>query len=344
MSQDAPSQTTATVAAGTPRSAITVGTFDGIHAGHAALARRTVEHAHRLSATPRALIFDPHPLTVLRPDLAPPRLSTFDQRTRWLRDLGIDTVHRLDPASGILGLTATEFVEHTSREHHVAAWVEGPDFRFGKARAGDNALLTQLAPSLGFTTDIVEPVGVSLDNHHIARASSTLVRTLLAEGRVRDAARVLGRPYELAGTIVRGERRGRTINYPTANIDTDQLLPADGVYAGWATIHHQSTAHTLRAAISIGTKPTFGDKPRTAEAFLLDAPKDQDSPAIAGMPEYGFAIRLTFARHIRDQMRFDTLDQLIAQMDRDITRTRTLLPDVPAPSPANAKEHHATNT
>ncbi|MEO0716893.1 MAG: riboflavin kinase, partial [Planctomycetota bacterium] len=196
------------------------------------------------------------------------------------------------------------------------------------------------------TGDIVEPVGISLDNHHIARASSTLIRTLLAEGRVRDAARVLGRPYELAGTVVRGERRGRTISYPTANIDTDQLLPADGVYAGWATISHQhddsnAIQHTLRAAISIGTKPTFGDKPRTAEAFLLDAPNDPASPAIAGLPEYGFAIRLTFARHIRDQMRFDALDQLIAQMDRDITRTRALLPDN-QPEPKQA-DHHAAN-
>lgn len=308
------------------RTVITVGTFDGIHVGHAELARRCIAHARRLNATPRALLFDPHPLEVLRPEIAPPRLSTFDQRRAILADLGLHEVHRLDPASGILATDAEDFIRHTIRDHAVAAWVEGPDFRFGRDRAGTVELLARLAPELGVEVDIAPPVGVALDNHHLVRASSSLVRTLITAGRVRDAARVLGRPYTLEGAVVRGERRGRTIGYPTANLDTPQLLPADGVYAGHALAQHGSTRLQYLAALSVGTKPTFHDTPqRTAEAFLLDAPTTPGSPALPGLPEYGWTLRITCAHWLREQLRFESLDALLDQMARDCDRARTLL-------------------
>ena len=306
-------------------SVITVGTFDGVHAGHAELARRCRAHADRMGGEALALVFDPHPLAMLRPGAEPARLSTLEQRVGWLRELGMDRVIRLDPASGVLDLDARAFVQRTVEEHGVGVWVEGPDFRFGKGRAGDAALLGGLGAELGFEVEIAPPWGVALDNHQIARASSTLVRTLLGAGRVRDAARVLERAYEIRGTVVRGDRRGRTIGYPTANIDAPHLLPADGVYAGTATATHDGRTRTYLAAISVGTKPTFGKSARTAEAFFLDASAEPGSPALGGLPEYGWSIGLAFQWWVREQLRFSGLEPLLEQMARDCERCRTLL-------------------
>jgi riboflavin kinase/FMN adenylyltransferase len=171
---------------------------------------------------------------------------------------------------------------------------------------------------MGFTVEVVPPVEVALTDHQCVPARSTIVRWLLSNGRVRDAAVVLGRPYELEGTVVRGDRRGRTIGFPTANLEVPTLIPADGVYAAIATL---PDGRRLGAAVSIGSKPTFGTHARAVEAFLLQPGTESRAwKPIEGLPEYGWTLRLSMLAWVREQVKFDSLDSLLAQMERDCRR------------------------
>ncbi len=309
---------------------VTIGTFDGVHRGHQALVQRARRMAERtgLDVQVLAMVFDPNPMEVLRPCEAPARLSTFEQKAEWLRSAGADEVLRLEPTSALLHESPEEFVGIVRRAHGMVGVVEGPDFRFGKGRAGDVRTLTRLGGGGAFSVDVVEPVSVALNDHTIAPARSTMVRWLLNNGRVSDAARVLGRWHTVRGVVVRGDRRGRTMGYPTANIQTPCLAPADGVYAGRARL---ADGRVFTAAISVGSKPTFGEHARTVEAVLLgDSPDPaadglvgERAPAWAplpGLPEYGWTIDLEFAAWVRDQVRFDGLEPLLDQMARDCAR------------------------
>jgi riboflavin kinase/FMN adenylyltransferase len=158
-------------------------------------------------------------------------------------------------------------------------------------------------------------------------ASSSIARWLIEHGRVRDAAAVLGRAYEMTGTVVAGDRLGRQIGYPTANLDSPCLAPADGVYCGTAVLPDR---RRVTAATSVGTKPTFGERARTVEAFLLLDGTGREWRPIPGLPEYGWPLRLEFTHWLRDQTRFDSVEELLAQMGRDTARTRELLTEEPA--------------
>lgn len=296
-----------------------MGTFDGVHLGHAALLERARAVAHPGDRIV-ALAFDPHPLATLQPGTQPPRLTTFDDRVRLLKELGAADVQRLDPTPEFLSLSPEAFVDHLLDRYAPRAIVEGADFRFGRGRKGDIALLDSLGRRKGFRLVAVEPVTATLTDLTVVTASSTITRWLLLHGRVGDAARVLGREYAIRGVVERGDRRGRTIGYPTANIASPCLAPADGVYAGVATL---PDSRAFLAAISVGSKPTFPGADLAVEAFLLDAPRD--GPCIAGLPEYGWQIKLAFHSWIRDQVRFADVDSLVAQLDRDCTSTRQLL-------------------
>lgn len=296
-----------------------MGTFDGVHLGHAALLERARAVAHPGDRIV-ALAFDPHPLATLQSGNEPPRLTTFDQRARLLKELGADDAHRLDPTPEFLSLSPEAFVDHLLDRYAPRAIVEGADFRFGRGRKGDVALLDSLGRRKGFRLVVVEPVTATLTDLTVVTASSTITRWLLLHGRVGDAARVLGRKYAIRGVVEQGDRRGRTIGYPTANIASPCLAPADGVYAGVATL---PDSRAFPAAISVGSKPTFPGADLAVEAFLLDAPRD--GPCIAGLPEYGWQINLAFHSWIRDQVRFADVDSLVAQLDRDCARTRQLL-------------------
>jgi riboflavin kinase / FMN adenylyltransferase len=311
-----------------PRSVITIGNFDGVHLGHAALVARARSIAESAGNGARvvAMAFDPHPLTMLRPEEAPARLTTFEQRAALLGREGADEVVRLEPTGNLLGLDPEEFVQGVVRDLEPVAFVEGMDFRFGRGRAGDVRLLAELGRQLGFVVEAVDPpVEVTLSDHTVVRASSRLTRWLLEHGRVIDAAIVLGRTYEIHGRVVRGEQRGRLIGFPTVNIESACMAPGDGVYGGAATL---PDGRRLAAAISVGTKPTFGGTTRAVEAFLLDAPTEGESGAkrIAGTPEYGWPIRLSFEHWIRDQVRFDSVGALLEQMARDCDSIRQLGP------------------
>ena len=276
-----------------------------------------------------ALAFDPHPITRLRPAEAPPRLTTFAQKRDLLLRAGADDVVRLDPFDGLLELEPAQFVHGLRDRFRPVGIVEGVDFRFGKGRAGDAGTLRTLGAEIGCRVEIVEPVDVMLGDATVAVASSTAARRLILAGRVSDAARVLGRPHQLRGRVVRGDRRGRTIGYPTANLDTEVLLPADGVYAARASL---PDGRSLGAALSVGTKPTFTDAPtRACEAFLLDAPRaSADDPRIAGLNEYDWELSLDVVGWVREQVKFHTLEALLEQMARDCRRAESMLRAAPA--------------
>lgn len=304
---------------------VTIGTFDGVHLGHQALVRQAVGVASASSearaARPRviAMAFDPNPLDALKPGAAPARLTTWAQRERLLRGAGADEVVKLEPTPALLGLSAEEFVERLVREYRPVAIVEGVDFRFGARRRGDVALLRELGRKFGYEVEVVDQVEVPLTDHTLAPARSTVLRWLIGEGRVGDAACLLGRPYAMAGRVVRGDRRGRTIGYPTANLESPCLAPADGVYAGRARL---PDGRVLAAAISVGTKPTFGEHARAVEAFLMESPARAVGGAgawrtIEGLPEYEWPMELEFLRFVRDQVKFDSMEPLLSQMARD---------------------------
>lgn len=313
-----------------PRSVVTIGTFDGVHLGHAALLREARRVASGLGADTRvvALAFDPHPLTKIKPDAVPPLLTTFDWRTALLREAGADVVERLEPTSELLNLSPRDFIDGVIARHGAAAFVEGPDFRFGHDRAGDVRTLMAIGGEMGFETVVLEPVEIDLSDQTIVRASSTMVRWLVTQGRVTDAARLLGRDYELTGTVVRGNQMGRTIGFPTANLDTPCLVPADAVYAGRA---HLPDGRTLPAALHVGTRSTFNDMRRSVEAYLLDWDGALGTPTGSGsgapLYEYGWPLRISFATHLRDQAKFESVDKLVDQIRRDVARTRRVMAD-----------------
>lgn len=331
------------------RSVITIGNFDGVHLGHRAILRRARKLADAKRARVIALTFDPHPASVLRPGAQPPTLSRTHRRIEHLMEAGADQVHLLRPTSDLLAQTPEGFVDRLIGEFHPAAIIEGPDFRFGKARAGDLDTLRALGASRGFAVEAVPDVEVTLYDRLRTTVSSSLIRWLVGRGRVADAALALGRPFELETTIARGEQRGRTIGIPTANLDLDalegQILPADGVYAGQATLEPDTSdalpssdiphppspiphpPPLFPAAISVGVKPSFGEKQLTIEAHLLDY-EDPDPDAL-----YGRTVRLCFARFLRDQYPFPGPEALGAQLRRDIARVQALTPPAPPPAP-----------
>ncbi|MBY0307482.1 MAG: adenylyltransferase/cytidyltransferase family protein [Phycisphaerales bacterium] len=313
-----------------PAAIATIGNFDGVHAGHRELVRRARRTAdQRAGATVLAVVFDPHPATVLRPSQPPAVLSTFDQRRRWLTDLGVDRVLRLDPrkpvdgagAESLLALSAEAFIEWLARVHGVAGGgiVEGPDFRFGKDRKGTVETLRSWAAHSGGSVEVVEPIDVTLPSGERVPARSGVARRLISAGRVADAAAVLGRPYEIEGTVVRGYRRGRAMGFPTLNIECEHLRPAAGVYAGWATLPDGQTAP---AAVSVGVNATFNQSMvPTVEAHVLGV----GGPGrLLADREYGWGVRLTFTHRLREMVRFDGVDALTAAISNDCAQVRAL--------------------
>lgn len=295
-----------------PGEALTIGNFDGVHLGHAALIRRARELVGERGRVV-AMAFWPHPVSVLRPRQTPPTLTTFDRRAALLRDLGADEVVRLEPAPDLLNLSPEAFLQRLVAQRNPDWIVEGRDFRFGKARAGDIDTLARLGEDLGFRADIVEPVRFATADQLLAEASSTTARWLIARGRVGDAERLLGRPHEVVGTVVRGARRGRDMGVPTANLSAQTMLPADGVYAATATL---PTGDTRPAAVSVGTNPTFGAEQRRIEAHILDWSGPED--------DYNWTLSISLFAWLRDQIVYTSTEPLIEQIRRDIAQARAV--------------------
>ena len=298
---------------------ISIGNFDGVHLGHQALLSR----ARELAGAGRvvAVTFEPHPAAVLHPETAPARLSGADQRRNRLLEAGADEVRELQPSPELLDMDAEAFISALlDDEGGFDAVVEGPDFRFGRRRSAGIDTLHEIGSRRGFRVEVIQPRLVTLEDRSEVQVSSSLIRWLLQHGRVVDAAIALGRPYRLAGTVVSGDQRGRTLGYPTANLDHgDLLLPADGIYAGLA---HLPEGSTRPAAVSIGTKPTFGTSVRIAEVHLIghDGPVD----------DYGWTLQVELRKWLRDQTRFDDIDDLLKRIGLDCDETMHCVQEHPA--------------
>lgn len=310
---------------GQPFSVITIGNFDGVHLGHVALVRRARGLMEELRSRGGgggrvvALAFDPHPAAALSPGFAPAVLTGFEERRRLLLAAGADEVKRLTPTPELLSHSATAFLDWAVGQWGAKGIVEGHDFHFGKGRAGTPEVLLGYARERGLCAEIVDPVLVDLCDQTLVRASSTMVRWLLGQGRVTDAHRVLGRAHGVAGKVVGGDRRGRTIGFPTANLDLGSvggvMLPRDGVYAAAAWVAGDETARA--AAVHIGPRATFDAPRRVVEAHIIG----WDGAVPGVVPDgYGWGLRLGFLAHLREPMKLDGLEGLRGQLRRDTER------------------------
>jgi len=296
------------------RPAIALGNFDGVHRGHQALIATARRLADRTGGEVVALTFDPHPARLLAPQLAPPLIFSLERRAELLGEAGADVVIAEPFTVEFAAIPAEAFVTDVlARDLRAEHVVVGYDFSFGKGRRGDNALLESLAAGLGFGVSIVRRVSI-----HGLTCSSTKVREFVLEGRVEGAQVLMGRPCEITGEVVRGAGRGRGLGFPTANLRPEvDLLPKPGIYACRAVILDGADPDKKLAALSIGTNPTFVEDGRlTVEAHLLDYDGDL----------YGKRVRLEIMGRLRDELRFDSVDALVAQIHADIARTRELLP------------------
>ena len=311
--------------------ALCVGNFDGVHIGHARMlsSGRQTATLHRRPFV--IMTFDPHPMTLLKPGLQRPSLMTLNQRLAVLQEFNPDALILIQTSAEFLDIGADTFMARTLHESLGARWlVEGENFTFGKGARGTVQTLRENESRFGWQTIVVPTAQAALSDQSLVSASSSLVRWLVGHGRMRDARTLLGRPYTLRGTVTHGDSRGRLLGFPTVNLQVDQLVPADGVYGGWAFIG--AAAH--RAAISIGTNPTFQGSARRIEAFLLDF--DQDI--------YDQAVDLGFEIFVRDQHTFAGPDALRQQIARDVNAIlETLPPGGPARriDPLHEMPHHA---
>jgi riboflavin kinase / FMN adenylyltransferase len=267
--------------------ALAIGTFDGVHLGH----RRVIQAALDAGATPTVITFDPHPRVTLGNQVE--LLCTLERRLELLAELGVEDALVVEFTLEVAGLEPEQFVDDVLRPIGTRIVVAGENFRFGRKRAGDLDLLERL----GFD---VRPVPL------VETVSSSQVRKLLRAGEIQEAARLLGRPPEVEGTVVAGDARGGTLGFPTANlaVSAEVIVPAHGIYAGAAGGH--------RAAISIGTNPHYGGEERRVEAFLLDFEGDL----------YGQRLVVELWKRLRDEQAFESEQELVEQIARDVEQTR----------------------
>jgi len=292
---------------------LSIGNFDGVHLGHRRILGTAVELAAERSCPAVAITFDVHPLALVAPDRMPPALTPLDEKLAKMADCGLDATIIARADRRLLGWTPHEFVERiVVGRFRASCVVEGPSFRYGHGRQGDVETLRESGARYGFEVRIVEPMRVETAPGRQEMISSSLIRSAIADGKVELAARALGRPYALIGPVVRGRGLGRRLNYPTANIGvSNQLLPAEGVYAGRATVRGARYV----AAISIGRTPTFHGTSVLVEAYLLDFDDDI----------YGESMRLEVERWIRPQQTFSSAEALTRQIEQDITAVRGIV-------------------
>jgi riboflavin kinase / FMN adenylyltransferase len=291
------------------RTVITVGFFDGVHLGHRAVLGRTFDAARERGLPSVAVTFDRHPREVLTPGREPRLLTTVDRKAALIEETGIDTLLVLEFTEDFSRWPAERFVSEVLLGGlHADHCVMGANFTFGHKAAGTVELLIERGPALGFTAERVELVEIEG-----RRVSSSSVRDALAQGDLEWPVVALGRRFVLDGTVVGGAGRGRGLGFPTANLRTGArlLLPGRGIYAGRSFVE----AAGYVAAISVGTNPTFGTEPLHAEAYLLDFEGDL----------VGSEIAVEFWAYLRDEVRFDTPEELSAAIGEDVRRTRDLV-------------------
>ena len=293
---------------------MSIGMFDGLHLGHRAI----IDQARTLAGSGGRVVivtFEPAPAAILNPSQIMPRLMTADQRTQALLQAGVDEVVTLESTKALLRMSPVEFIEKMVDRIQPDHVIEGADFRFGIARSGDLDLLAREGERLGFRVHETREIEAALPDGSSVQARSSIVRKMLVEGRVEEAACLLARPWRVEAQVIKGHQRGREIGCPTANLDLGELVyPADGVYAGTALLE---SGDRYMAAISIGTNPTFNDGAPSFEVHLLD----YEGP----IGEYGWTLKVDLQHRLRDQVVYESIDELVEAIDGDLGRIRSLL-------------------
>jgi riboflavin kinase/FMN adenylyltransferase len=301
---------------------VTIGVFDGVHRGHQQIVGHAVTLAGRAGLASVVVTFDPHPSEVVRPGSHPAILTESARKADLIEALGVDVLCVIPFTLEFSHLPAETFVHDVIVEHlHAGVVVVGENFRFGHRAAGDVALLERLGRTFGFTVSGGPLVSSTAAGDGVGRAtasaivSSTYIRSCVDAGDIEAAADALGRPHRLEGVVVRGDQRGRALGFPTANLLTSPhaAVPADGVYAAW--LHRRASDTPLRAAVSIGTNPTFSGRERRVEAYILDF--DQDV--------YGERLALDFVARLREMRRYDRVEAMLEQIGLDVIEARAAL-------------------
>ena len=286
---------------------VTVGVFDGVHEGHRHLLRQVVEAADG-SHIPTVVTFSNRPITVLDPGTEPSYLTTVDERVDLIKQQGIELVVCLEFTLELAQVTAEAFAKLLADSLRMKGLVLGPDSALGRNRQGDFPFMEKQGEELGFWVRPVEPLEIQGQ-----AVQSRRIRAAVADGNMSICPKLLGRNHHLSGTVVVGDQRGRTLGFPTANIEIDDqlLLPGDGIYATWAMI--DGKRH--KSATSIGIRPTFGLTQRLVEVYVMDFSDDL----------YGKIVDVEFIKKVRDQEKFDGLEALITQIKRDVEDCRQVL-------------------
>ncbi len=286
---------------------ITIGVFDGVHRGHAHLLQHLISAAGP-ECQPTVITFANHPVTVLRPGHQVFQITTLERKEELIREEGVDQIVSLDFTEELAQLSAREFVGLLQEKLRMKGLVIGSDFALGRDREGNSTRLAELGEELGFFVEIVEPL--LLDGLLV---KSRVIRQRLDDGDVAVSNRLLGRNFSLAGPVVTGDRRGRTLGFPTANVSVNKTMahPADGIYATWALVDGERRP----SATSIGVRPTFGLTERLVEVYILDFDGDL----------YGQELEVEFVDKLRDQETFSSLDALVDQINQDVANTRKAL-------------------
>ncbi len=287
--------------------AVTIGNFDGVHRGHARIVAELLAQAQSVGGPAIVFTFDPHPVRLLRPDAAPPPLTWTERKAELLDSLGVDAMIAYPTDETLLALTPREFFDCVVRGRLAArAMVEGPNFCFGRDRAGDVRLLGELCADAHIPLTVVEPLRIG-DGY----VSSSRVRDFIRQGDVAAAEQMLTQPYRIRGLVTHGEARGSRIGFPTANVSAiDTLLPAPGVYAGRALVDET----IWPAAINLGPNPTFGEQRCKVEVHLI---------GFAGSL-YGRPLEVDFLRRLRDIRPFPSVDELKQQLASDVETSRRI--------------------
>ena len=303
----------------TQPSLVTIGVFDGVHRGHQEVIRQTVEDAHKLHRLAVVLTFYPDPDVVLRHLSGRTYLTGPEEKAALLGDLGVDIVITQPFDEALRQVRAADFVDRLREHLKMEELAVGADFAMGYQREGNVDFLRAQGESKGFEVQVVE-----LLSNGGEKISSTAIRQALDAGDVEQARGWLGRSYSLGGPVVHGAQRGRTIGFPTANIEVwdQQVIPANGIYASWVYLGDER----FMAATSVGVRPTFGGTDITVEPYILDFNRDI----------YGQTLRLSFETRLRDEQRFDGVDALVAQIKADVAASRAYLSALESSSPDGA--------
>ncbi len=286
---------------------VTLGVFDGVHLGH----RRLIDATKGREGIPAVITFEPHPVEVLIPGTDPRLITSIEERLQLLESAGVELVAVLD-LSEVRYLSPQEFIDEVLvGKLNVSSMVVGEDFRFGRDRSGDVRFLRSAGERAGFATEAVQLVASGDEP-----VSSSRIRIMIESGDLATASQLLGSNYRLTNTVINGDKRGRQIGFPTANLlpPARKVIPADGVYA---TISRWQGKEYM-SATNVGTRPTFGGGQRLVEAFLLDFDEDL----------YEQQLQVEFVKRLRPELAFDDVDALVSQMQRDVEQSRGILSSV----------------